>query len=165
MVGKRMRSFSIAVAALVLALGVAACGSGGDGGNRTGPAAATSTETSPPTIGFPASSELLSPNESPSTTTSARPLTQAGVICDLVVAANQKTVPVVVYSGAVDCVEALEVARTYFADAPQKAQGSGGFLTVNGWSCGRAFVEGRSGAESPTECTSPDGLSSIRLGT
>lgn len=40
--------------------------------------------------------------------------------------ANQKTVPVVVYTGAVDCVEAVVVARPYFAEALHNTRGPEG---------------------------------------
>lgn len=50
----------------------------------------------------------------------------ASVKCDPKVVANQKTVPVVVYTGAVDCVEAVVVARTYFAEALHNTRGPEG---------------------------------------
>lgn len=87
-------------------------------------------------------------------------------MCDLVPDQNNnRSEPVVVIQGAVDCSEALSVARDYLAGIKAGTpEGQGMFLTVQGWSCSWPYVDGRSHADSYFKCVDPSGANAIRIG-
>ncbi|SHE93683.1 hypothetical protein [Streptoalloteichus hindustanus] len=59
--------------------------------------------------------------------------------------------------GPVPCADALRVLAAYFRDAPTMAEGSGGFLTVEGWECATASM----GSATPGRTTCRDGDRSV----
>lgn len=161
MLGTTIRSLKLFAAVSAIALAVVGCTEASQ--SETG---AFSAETVTTSAEGTTTATATTPEPAVSPLTTPKRLTPADIMCDLVPNPNNdKSTPVVVLQGQVDCSEALSVARDYLAAIKAgEAEGQGLFLTVQGWECSWPYVEGRSHAESYLKCVDPSGTNAIRIG-
>lgn len=165
MLGTAIRSLKLVAAMTAIALGAVGCADASQS-ETSASSAATATTTTPADSTTAATTPATTPESTVRPLTTSKKLTPADIMCDLVPNPNDnKSTPVVVLQGQVDCSQALSVARDYLAGIKAgEAEGQGLFLTVQGWDCNWPYVEGRSHAESYLKCVDPSRANAIRIG-
>lgn len=127
-----LRHLPVLLAVAVAAL-LGACGDDGD------EATSTSTTTEAATTGSGSSETAPSSSEAATTTTEAAPTATASSsgpqVCGTVTTTVGAEVTVEIVAGEVDCAFAEGLLDTYYNAPPVPPEGSGAFVTMDGWEC------------------------------
>ena len=182
----------LTIPALLLALALTGCGgSGGSDASETSSTASTSTRaadessrsttsstttpTSTTTSATTSTTATTTRTTSSSTTTASITTTSTSASttsaaatgpqeCGKVTTVNGSSVTVSIVSGDHDCTFAEDLLDRYYNNPPSPLQGSGGFVTIDGWDCMTTTIPETERTGVATTCSTPGG-DSIRTTT
>lgn len=184
----------LTIPALLLAVALTGCGgSGGSDASETSSTASTSTRaadessrsttsstttpTSTTTSATTSTTATTTRTTSSSTTTASSTSTTTSTPasttstaatgpqeCGKVTTVNGSSVTVSIVSGDHDCTFAEDLLDRYYNNPPSPLQGSGGFVTIDGWDCMTTTIPETERSGVATTCSTPGG-DSIRTTT
>lgn len=156
----------LTIPALLLAVALTGCGgSGGSDASETSSTASTSTRAADES-----SRSTTSSTTTPTSTTTSTPASTTSTAatgpqeCGKVTTVNGSSVTVSIVSGDHDCTFAEDLLDRYYNNPPSPLQGSGGFVTIDGWDCMTTTIPETERTGVATTCSTPGG-DSIRTTT